>query len=118
MASVQAPEPAAQLRATSAAPEPAEPATWPAGPGPADPPPDIKLGATSAALTETLDRALDRLAEETAQNQHLKETVARLQQTLAEKEATIQGLQGQLEECGARIQQMEAALAGWKEDVL
>jgi chromosome segregation ATPase len=83
-----------------------------------EPAPDIKLGGSGPALTETLDRALDRLAEESAENQRLRETVAALDQALAEKQAVIDDLTSELSTCDAKIAQMEDALEQWKKDVL
>jgi chromosome segregation ATPase len=93
-------------------------APTPGGSTAPEPTPDIKLGGSGPALTETLDRALDRLAEESAANQRLRETVATLEHALAEKEGMIDDLTGELSTCDAKIAQMEDALEQWKKDVL
>jgi hypothetical protein len=82
------------------------------------PTPDIRMAAVGPALTETLDRALDRLAEESAENERFRETTAALEKALSEKEKTVQELAADLQECDLKIKEMEQSLENWKQDVL
>ena len=95
-----------------AAPEPAPPRV-------AEPSGDIKMSAAAApALTETLNSAVQRLAEEKAENQRLRDTVAAQERALAEKDSMIQQLKADLATYDTRIKGLEESLEKWKADIL
>jgi predicted RNase H-like nuclease (RuvC/YqgF family) len=83
-----------------------------------EPAPGVRLTSGPPALTETLNSALDRLAEERAQNQLLRETVASQERALTEKDNKVKELTVQLETYDAKIRSMQEALEKWKDDVL
>lgn len=124
--SVPAAAPAAAAPAPAAAPVAPAPAAAPVAeavavrPAPltADELPDIRLNSQAPALTETLARALDMLDEARVENAKLKEQIASVEKTLADKEGAMQGLGEQLAQAETRIQQFEEALEKWKQDVL
>jgi chromosome segregation ATPase len=76
------------------------------------------MAAPPPALTESLNAALDRLAQEKAEKDKLQETLATLERTLAERDATVREQAAQLQTYETRIQDMETSLEKWKEDVL
>jgi len=119
----EAAAPSSAAPAQAASPSQGVPPAWQGGPAlavtaPGEPNPAIKMNAPAPALTEALNSAMDRLAEQSAENARLKDTVAGLQKQLADRQAAAADLQRQLDECDVRIKEMEGALEKWKQDVL
>ncbi|MGD2175584.1 MAG: hypothetical protein PVJ27_09290 [Candidatus Brocadiaceae bacterium] len=108
-----------------AEPEPARPpslrdtpaAAPSAGPA-AESQPVLPFASPGPAITETLEKTLDLLAESRAENQRLKETVLNLQSQLRQREDTLEELRQDLAECDEKIKKTEDDLAKWRDDVL
>jgi len=79
---------------------------------------DVRVGVQAPALTETLDRTLNMLAQARLQNEKLKEQLAAAEKELAAMVAERQELNDQLTKAGERVQEFEEAMEKWKQDVL
>jgi len=100
--------------------EPMSPALMaqPAAATSAGPSPLLALNATAPALTEALESALSRLAEQRAENTRLRAATAELQQRLLERDSILARLQQDLSECDSKIDEAHQALSKWQQDVL
>jgi len=79
---------------------------------------DVRVGPQAPAITETLDRTLNMLAEARLENEKLKEQLAAAQKVLAAREAETEEMTAQLAQAGARVHEFEEAMEKWKKDVL
>ncbi|MFO8007174.1 MAG: hypothetical protein R6V05_05485, partial [Candidatus Brocadiia bacterium] len=80
--------------------------------------PVVPFDGTGPALTEALESALSRLAEAKAENQRLTDTVARLQDQVADRDQAITRLEQDLADSESVVQQMQQELREWQDDVL
>jgi len=132
VAAESAPTPAETASPPEPAPSPEQAAPAPVAPAslPADtaevastpPTPAAEQVSAGPSLTEALDRTLDLLANEKAQNEKLTEELQSAKMQVEEKDRTIKDLQLQLETCTAKSGELQKTLdddmVKWKDDVL
>lgn len=80
--------------------------------------PVVPFSETRPAITETLQRTMDMLAECRAEKARLEEQVAKLTEELQEKDRKIADLTVSLEGGQNRVAELQEALDRWKQDVL
>jgi len=80
--------------------------------------PDMVLGSSGSALTESLDKALRRIKDQEVEIQRLRADVNALRQQLERSDENVRKLTAELETRDVQVLKLEEAVEKWKKDVV